>query len=98
METQFYLVFNLRNPAGDWHSFGKFFIGNNRHQAKELFRSLQKIPEVQEEYPLCIDFMETKNGLTVNLDVINCTLQQLSENMRIIAKELFTWQLRDQVS
>jgi hypothetical protein len=93
MQTQFYLVLNLRNPEGDWHYFGKFFLGNNGSEARRLFRTLKRMPEVQEEYPLSIDFMEIRNGLPVNLDVLNCTLEQLAENTKLVTKELFKLQL-----
>jgi hypothetical protein len=93
MQTQFYLVFNLRNPGGDWQTFAKFFLGNNGNEARRMFRKLKRIPEVQEEYPLSIDFMEIRNGLPVNLDVLNCTLEQLAENSKMVTKELFKLQL-----
>jgi len=88
METQFYIVFNLRTPEG-WESFAKFFIGNKRKDAVELFSMLKGMQEIQENFPLSIDFMETRDGLPVNLKMINCSLSQLGENTVIITKELF---------
>jgi hypothetical protein len=85
----------MRIPQGDWQAFAKFFIGDNRQEAIDLFSMLKGIPEVREDYPLTIDFVETKKGLPVNLDMINCSLQQLEENTRIITKELFRRHLRD---
>lgn len=92
METQFCIVFNLKTPDG-WEAFAKFFIGNNRENAQALFAMLKGTVHVQESYPLSIDFMETKNGLPVNLEMINCSLTQLGENTVIITKELFRQQL-----
>lgn len=93
MDTQFYIIFNMRASDG-WVQFGKFLIGNDRGTAKHLFGLLRGTPNVQEDYPLTIDFVETVNGLPVNLDMINCTLQQLQENTGTITKELFRLQLR----
>jgi len=69
--------------------FGKFFIGNHRERAYAIFQKLQGMHEVSESNVLYIDFMETKMGLPVDLDVITCTLGQLAENCKIITKELF---------
>lgn len=88
METQFYIVFNMKTPDG-WEAFAKFFIGNRREDAVTLFSMLKGMEEIQESYPLSIDFMETINGLPVNLKMINCSLSQLGENTVIITKELF---------
>jgi hypothetical protein len=88
METQFYIVFNMRTPEG-WESFAKFFIGNKREEAKNLFAMLKGTDTIQETYPLTIDFMETVDELPVNLNMINCTLAQIAENTKIITKELF---------
>jgi len=88
METQFYIVFNMKTPEG-WEQFAKFFIGNKREDAKKLFSMLKGTKEVQESYPLTIDFMETVNELPVNLNMINCSLAQLGDNTVIITKELF---------
>lgn len=88
METQFYIVFNLKIPDG-WETFAKFYIGNDRENAHSLFALLKGTVHVQESYPLSIDFMETRDGLPVNLEMINCSLAQLGENTVIITKELF---------
>ena len=88
METQFYITFTLKTGKG-LESFAKFFIGNNRERAFSIFRELEGIHDVRESNVLFIDFMETREGLPVNLDVIACTLDQLAKNCRIITKELF---------
>ena len=88
MDTQFYIVLNLKTGKG-WESFGRFFIGNSRDHAYSLFRKLKGTDEVNEKNVLLLDFMETKKGLPVNLKMITCTLDQLAENCKIITKELF---------
>jgi len=88
METQFYITITLKTHKG-LESFAKFFIGNNRHRAFEIFKQLKGSHNVTEKNILYFDFLETEKGLPVNLDFITCTLNQLAENCRIITKELF---------
>ncbi len=88
METQFYITLTLKTVNG-LETFAKFFVGDNRQRAYAIFEKLEGMHEVSETNVLYIDFMETKMGLPVNLDVITCTLNQLANNCRIITKELF---------
>ena len=88
METQFYITITLKTHKG-LESFAKFFIGNNRHRAFEIFKQLKGSSDVKKKSILYFDFMEIEKGLPVNLDFIACTLNQLAENCRIITKELF---------
>lgn len=88
MEIQFYILLTLKTHKGP-ETFAKFFLGNNREKAFDIFRKLQGTDKVSEKNILCIDFMETTAGLPVNLNVISCTLNQLAENCKIITKELF---------
>ena len=87
LETQFYIVINLKTSEGA-QSFARFFIGNNRHNAHHIFRQLKGI-DADETNVLYLEFWETVAGLPVNIDMITCTLDQLSENCRIITKEVF---------
>jgi len=88
METQFFITLTVKAPRG-LESFAKFFIGNDRDRAFAIFKLLKGMRNVSEKNVLYIDFMETKKGLPVNLDVMTCTLNQLAENCRIITKEIF---------
>lgn len=88
METQFYITLTLRTHSG-FESFAKFFIGNNRQRAFEIFKQLKGSHDVSEKNILYFDFWETQKGLPANLDLITCTLNQLAENCRIITRELF---------
>lgn len=88
MDSQFYIVLNLKTTDG-WESFGRFFLGNSKVHAYDLFRKLKGTSDVNEKTVLHLDFMETKQGLPVNLKMITCTLNQLAENCKIITMELF---------
>lgn len=87
METRFYIEFRLKTGKG-WERFGKFYIGNDRKHAYSIFEKLQGM-EVNEKNVLHIDFIETVQGLPVNLELLTCTLDQLAENCKCITKELF---------
>ena len=70
-------------------TFANFFIGNSRSKAKEIFNSLKGNTNVTEGDLLLLEFMETHERIPVNLDVISCTLEELGDNCKLIAKELF---------
>ena len=87
MTTQFYIVLNVKTIKGP-ESFGRFFIGNNRERAYEVFMQM-KGTAADEKNVLYLDFMETVDGLPLNLKMITCTLSQLGENCENITKEVF---------
>ena len=88
MDTQFYIELTLKTPNG-LESFAKFFVGNERQKAHTIFRKLSGSDNASERDVMYMGFMETKNGLPVNVDMITCTLNQLGDNCKIITKELF---------
>jgi hypothetical protein len=89
MQTKFYIISHLKTPAGP-EAFGRFEIGNDREAATQLFAKLKGDKEVNDQNMLCIELMETSNGLPINITILSCTLDQLTENCRIITKEIFT--------
>ncbi len=91
METQFYVAISMKTARG-LEPFAQFFLGNDRERANDIFERLERIQEVRECNILFFEFMETRNGLPVNLDVISCTLDQLAVNCRTISKELFKFE------
>ena len=88
METQFYIELTLKTAKGV-ESFAKFFMGDNREKAYDIFTKLIGTNIVNEKNLLHIDFIETIEGLPVNLKMITCTLDQLADNCKLITKELF---------
>ena len=87
MTTQFYIVLYVKTNKGP-ESFGRFFIGNNRERAYDIFKQM-KGTGADEKNVLYLDFMETIDGLPINLKIITCTMNQLAENCKIITKEVF---------
>ena len=88
METTFYIKFTIKTPKG-FESFGQFFIGNNREAAAAIFEKLKGAHDVDESTILQLDFIETKNELPVNIKVLQCTLNEMAENCKIVTKEVF---------
>ena len=88
MDNQFYIAFSFKTSE-DYKPFAKFFLGNNREIAYAIFKMLKGSDDVNEMNVLCLDFIETWEGLPKNLKVKSCTLQELSENCSIITRELF---------
>ena len=88
MQTKFYIICHLTTPTGP-EAYGRFEIGNDRMAAYQLFARLKGDKEVNERNMLCMELMETENELPVNINMLSCTLDQLTENCRIITKEVF---------
>jgi hypothetical protein len=88
METTYYILLSMKTVIGP-DSFGQFFIGNKRAAAQAIFRELKGTPDMDEKNVLYMEFMETVNGLPVNLELITCTLEELVENCKLITKEIF---------
>ncbi len=90
VETRYYIKFTLKTANG-FESFGQMFIGNDKTTAYDIFSRLKGNEEVNETNILQLDFIETKEGLPVDLKVLHCTLNEMSENCKIITKEVFKY-------
>ena len=88
MKHTFHIALNMKTPNG-FESIGKFCIGNNREASKNLFSMLEGTENVEESDILHMDLVETIDTLPVNIRVISCTLEEFSNNCKIITKELF---------
>ena len=88
METKFYIVINIKSSKG-FEGYGRFYIGNNREFAENVFNQLLGSDAVTEQNVLHLDFMEMVDELPVNIKMIRCTLSELAENCKIITKEVF---------
>ncbi|TMI65931.1 MAG: hypothetical protein E6H07_08505 [Bacteroidetes bacterium] len=87
-ENIFYVVLNIRTAEG-FENFGKFNLGNDREAAVNVFRQFKGSAIMDDNSMLTIDFMETINELPVNVQIMACTLDELADNCKIIAKETF---------
>lgn len=88
MGTGFYIVLNIKTATG-FEKYGKFFIGEDATTANTIFKSLKGSEEPNEKNLLQIDLMEIRNQLPLNVKLLSCTLDEMTENFRIITKEIF---------
>jgi hypothetical protein len=88
MKTVFYIVCRLRTAIG-FEAYGSFNLGDDRGFAHGLFAGLKGRDLPKETDVLHLDFMETRDGLPVNLRVISCTAEEFAANCKYITKEMF---------
>jgi hypothetical protein len=88
METAFYILLYMKTSK-EFEPFARFYIGNKKELALHLFDKLKGAREEIDDCILQMDLMETRNNLPLNIKVIGCTLEELAENSKIIAKEAF---------
>jgi hypothetical protein len=88
METQFYILLSLKTVKG-YINYAQYFIGNEKQAAENLFGELQGSRIPTDSTSLHIDLMETVDELPVKVKTIGCTLDELSENLKVITRELF---------
>jgi len=88
MKTQFYILLSLATPRG-FENYGHYDFGHDRDAADKLFGQLQGSEALTPKAKLHIDLMETVNNLPVRIKTICCTLDQLAENSKLIAREIF---------
>ncbi|WP_448702845.1 hypothetical protein ACFGVR_10870 [Mucilaginibacter sp. AW1-3] len=88
METQFYILLSLKTPRG-FVDYGQYAFGDDRDAAYGLFAQLKGSADIKASCLLHIDLMETVNELPVKIKTICCTLEELGENCKLIAREVF---------
>src|ERR1051326_6674732 len=87
MDKQYFIELGFKTPHGP-EIFSRFFAGDNCKRAGAIFRKLQGNKNINDGNVIFLSFVETSNGLPVDLDMIGCTLEQLGENCRVINREL----------
>ena len=88
MKKQFYLLLSLKTTKG-FATYGQYFLGDERPSAELIFNGLKGTTKINEHALLHLDFMETVNDLPVKVQTKCCTLEELGENCKWIAKETF---------
>ena len=87
-KNSFKIEFSFKTKRGP-ETFACFTLGDNPAVAQAIFKQVKNAVTDGVEAVMTVDFLETKNELPVNLDMINCTLDQLGEICKIITKEMF---------
>jgi hypothetical protein len=94
MKNTYYIIFHLK-VKGELQSFGKFYIGHHRGLAHGLFSQMKGKADTDGSEVLFVELMETREKLPLNIQMLACSLDELSENCRLIAKETFKWNNMD---
>lgn len=88
MRTTFYIELNIKTATG-YECYGCFDLGFDRQFALNLFSKLEGRPPAEDTGVLQLDLVEKYRGLPLNMDVINCSVEELSRNVKTITKETF---------
>jgi hypothetical protein len=88
MSIEYRITLHARTVSG-FDTFGEFFIGNDREAAKELFDNLKGSSDNVEDGLLIMELREINRNLPFDIRMINCTLDQLADNCRLITKNQF---------
>ena len=88
MAIEYRIALHARTPSG-LDTIGEFFIGANRQAAKDLFNTLTGSSEGIQEGLLLMELQEINRNLPLDIRMIHCTLDQVAENCRLIAKAQF---------
>jgi hypothetical protein len=88
MAIEYRIAIHARTASG-FDTIGEFFIGTDRRQANQLFKSLKGSPDNLEDGVLIMDLRELNRGLLFDVHMIQCTLDQVADNCRLITKHQF---------
>jgi hypothetical protein len=86
--SEFYIDISIQTKEGP-KRFGRFEFLSDRETAHALFNRLKGSLSIDSKDMLYIEFMELKNGLPVNMNILTCNLQQLGTNTMLITQEVF---------
>lgn len=89
MDTRYHIAVNIRTPEG-MLEVGKFYLGTDHGFAHTAFSRLRGIESAAEYPAIRLDLLGTPGDeLPVCLKSIICTLDEYTENCRIITREAF---------
>jgi hypothetical protein len=88
MEATYEISLNMKTPNG-METYGCFNLGNNEQFAHTLYKALEGDQQISEASVITIDLVRRENGIPFLLDLRHCSYEQLSNNVKLITKELF---------
>lgn len=88
MQSPFYLLFSLKT-AGGYEAYGEFELGADREFAYRLFDDLTGSTDLSDACHFHIDLVEPAETLPEKIRSKCCKLDELSENMKQIARAVF---------
>jgi hypothetical protein len=88
MANEYRITLHVRSASG-FETIGEFFVGHDRQSANQLFKNLKGSPHGIEEGVLFMELREIARNLPFDIQMIHCTLDEVSENCRLITKNQF---------
>ena len=88
MENLFFISVNIKTKSG-FESYVTFNLGENRGKEEAIFDMLKGSLELSDKTILTIDFTEMKNGIPLPIKMLDCTFDQLTDNTKVITREIF---------
>ena len=88
METPYYIIIRMKVLDGSIH-YGKLFIGEDTEFARQLYDSLQGHLNPKSQLMLYMDLVKGAGNTNLPIQSKACTLEELTENCRIITRETF---------
>lgn len=88
MEHLFLISFNIKTTSG-FESYVTFNLGENKDKAKAIFDMLNGSLELSDKTILTMDFTEMEDGIPLSIKMLDCTLDQVIDNTKIITREIF---------
>lgn len=85
---KYLIVVNMYVGTG-YVETGRFFIGDDKDEAEELFSQLVGQKIIVDKVLLRLDLVAHGEDLDTILGALRCTLEEMSENIKIILKETF---------
>jgi len=88
MSTEYRIAIHARTTSG-FDTIGEFYVGADREEASQLFKSLKGSADDLEDGVLVMDLRELNRGLLFDIHMIQCSLDQVAANCRLITKHQF---------
>lgn len=88
MKTLFYIVIKMKVHGGII-DYGRFYIGDETEFAENLFDKLEGYLDPESQFMLHMDLVESSEDNLVYLQRKGCSLEELTENCRLITRETF---------
>jgi hypothetical protein len=88
MKSEYQIALHSKTPTG-FETYAEFHIGTDEAAANRLFRSLKGSPDNIGDGILLMELRAICRGLPIDIRMIRCTLDEVTENCRIITKHCF---------
>lgn len=90
MESLFLIYLNIKTPSG-FEPYVTYNIGEKREVAKTIFDKLKGSTDISGTTLFTMDFIEMKDGVTLPINILDCTFDDIVFNTRLITREIFKY-------